>query len=306
MYSLNNIGFLEITDERARVAKQTSDIHYLEFGITSRCNFSCPYCNLIKTNDMSKENVFLLVDYLKEQNLQFIQFTGGEPLCRKDLEEIISYCKSLNIRCGVSTNGSFPINRYKKLIELGVELFSISFDHLNQEDAKTVVENIKELSKLVYVNIGTVIDKSNHHCIENIIDDVVSWGVSDIKLSTDSHLNLIPPKISKFYGLSILDYRIKRFNNQNDMRGLDKRVSKCFLIGNDLSIIGNNHYPCLVYAREKGKPIGAIFHNGKLNKKIKEERIEFMNKHKPNEDALCKKYCMDFKCDFNLRCLNEK
>jgi len=78
------------------------------------------------------------------------------------------------------------------------------------------------------------------------------------------------------------------------MRGIQSSETfKCALARNDISIVGDKHYPCLVYAREGGAFIGALDAN------VERARESWYARHQPNLDSICKKYCMDFKCEFN-------
>lgn len=298
MYSLNDIGFLEITDNR--LESIDSGMHYLEFAITSKCNFDCSYCNKMTDEDLSIFEIDVLFQKLARENLQFVQFTGGEPLIRKDLIEIVTLAKSYGFRCGISSNGSFPLTKYFDLIDAGVELFSISLDTntdmlSGQRNLFQVANVIKEVSERVYTNVGMVISEETIGKEQEIIEYIISLGAHDVKISTDSHKSFILPHLTKRYGKPILDYRLEKFSKQEDMRGCGADVKKCFLVKNDISVKGNKHYPCLVYAREGGEAIGLI------DGDIKSQRIEWFNETKVSEDPICSKYCMDFKVDFNRR-----
>lgn len=308
----DNIGFLEVTDKRIESVNINSKLNYCEFIITSNCNFNCPYCNKF-TGEMSKNlslpEIKEILDLLASFNLDYLHLTGGEPTVRTDILDIVKYATSKNMRVGMSTNGSADLDLYKKLITAGVELFSISLDTNNKEFNKlftgveniftNVVNNIRELSKLVYVNIGTVLMDKNIENANEIISFISSLGVADIKLGTSTHYNKliklnIDEKILEKH--PILKYRIRNFNTGRNMRGLNScDADKCYMALDDVSIVGKYHFPCAVYAREKGAPIGIV------SKNLKKERLNWIKSHNPLEDEICRKYCMDFKCDFNKK-----
>jgi len=87
--------------------------------ITNRCNFSCSYCYIKKTNEeMSRETAYLAIDNLAKSALLHgksgvrLKFTGGEPLLRfsfiKDLVEYSKSCKykGVNFTFHILTNGT--------------------------------------------------------------------------------------------------------------------------------------------------------------------------------------------------------
>jgi hypothetical protein len=124
------------------------------------------------------------------------------------------------------------------------------------------------------------------------IDFILSLGVSDVKLSVSSHQSHLMPDFIKDYSkYPILNYRVENFKNKKNMRGFP--ANKCYIASNDVTIVGKHHYPCLVYFREGGKPIGMV------SKNIYAERNMWVLGHESKKDPICKKFCMDFKCEFN-------
>jgi len=304
---LDDIGFLEIIEERA---KNFSDkkFSYCEWIITSKCNFDCPYCNkFTNSKDLNLQEIKDITDLLKSFDVKYIHLTGGEPTVRNDLFEIVSYIKSKDIKIGISTNGSKNLEYYKELNKRGVEIFSLSLDvhdaSLNKKFTNVdnvfdnVVNNIREISKIAYLTVGVVLNDNNIEHYKEIISFVSNLGVSDIRIMTATSYN----KIIKFdisedilNKHKILKYRINNFNAGMNMRGSKLSIcNKCYLVWDDISLVGDYHFPCAVYAREKGSPIG------KVSKNLKEERMNWFKNHDSFKDEICLKYCMDFKCRFN-------
>jgi sulfatase maturation enzyme AslB (radical SAM superfamily) len=65
---------------------------YASFSITNKCMYHCWHCYIhnLKEEDMSTEDAEKIVRKLQELGTSVIAFTGGEPLVRKDICEIIS------------------------------------------------------------------------------------------------------------------------------------------------------------------------------------------------------------------------
>jgi len=135
---LKEIGFYSLSDDRVNNLSNTSQMKRCEMIITEYCNFSCPYCRGLddsiygdrKLKQLSLSEIKQNIDYWCENEpLENIRFSGGEPSLHKDIIEIIAYAKSKGIkRIAVSTNGSNKIELYKKMLDAGVNDFSISLD----------------------------------------------------------------------------------------------------------------------------------------------------------------------------------
>jgi len=291
-----NTGFSEITTDR--VYYNGGGFWYCEISVTGRCSFTCTYCNRLE----SDINETLIYDFINRYRgtLRHIQVTGGEPTEYKGLLNLCRFIKNSGVKLGLSTNGSASLDLYKSL---NVDMFSISLDdydieileHRGYKNISTVLNNIRELSKTSYVNIGIVIDKLNVDRINRIIEWILRCGVSDIKLSVSTKDDVMPVFDDRDYSkYPILNYRVTRFRQGKSMRGLsDNDNFRCHLLVNDISIVGDNHYPCLVYARERGNPIGSLKGN------IEADRKQWYLNNIPKNDPICQKYCMDFKCEFN-------
>ena len=81
----------------------------VSLAVTNRCNLKCIYCygsyGYRKEQDFTTDELKALFRYLKRIGTFQIFLTGGEPLLRKDIAEIVSYLKSLEFNMGMVTNG---------------------------------------------------------------------------------------------------------------------------------------------------------------------------------------------------------
>jgi len=82
--------------------------------LTFRCNLKCIhcYCNLsaddisAKAKELTTQEVFCILDQLKEAGCLFLLFTGGEPLLRPDFLDIYNYAKKNGFIIHIFTNGT--------------------------------------------------------------------------------------------------------------------------------------------------------------------------------------------------------
>jgi MoaA/NifB/PqqE/SkfB family radical SAM enzyme len=98
------------------------------WALTYRCNRQCVYCGSWKNEwpELSTAEIVKLADELKRLGTRWISFSGGEPLLRTDLGDIIKYMKNLKIYLSLNTNGSLVPKRIEDLD--GVNMIKLSLD----------------------------------------------------------------------------------------------------------------------------------------------------------------------------------
>ena len=239
-------------------------------------------------------------------------FTGGEPTVHPDLLNLVKYAKELGIeRVGLATNGSADMDLYERLWKAGVDDFSLSLDADNAEDAvalsgrspeiwRKVVENIRQIAKLTRTTIGLVIDEHNVARAGAVVRFALSLGVDDIRVnpaaqySTHLPIMAIDPELSSRY--PNLSWRLRNRVQGLGVRGLRAGdASRCWLAYDEMTVSGEYHYPCFVYMREGGKPIGRI------GPDVREQRERWLLQHQPASDPICVHNCADCCIEFNRR-----
>lgn len=318
MDKLENIGFYTLDDNRAMNTSVVSPMWRCELILTDRCNFKCPYCRGIEgfSGDLSFEDAKDMVQKWIDGGLKNVRFSGGEPTLWKRLNDLVLFSKRGGIqRIAVSSNGFSDIGLYRELFESGVNDFSISLDACCSSVGdmmsggikgswEKVVKNIKEISTWTYVTVGVVMDDKNIHEVNEISEFANSLGVSDIRILSAAQWN----DKEKFKNICkrqdilnsnpILKYRVNNWNNGRNVRGISASdCHKCWLMLDDMVVMDNEHYPCVIYMREKGKAIGSII--GKTIQEIRQERYNFIMTHDSFSDPICKKNCLDVCVDYN-------
>jgi radical SAM protein with 4Fe4S-binding SPASM domain len=104
------------------------------YNCTSRCNLKCRHCyncsgSAAVDGELTTEQAKKFIADIKKVNAPVILFSGGEPLLREDLFELINTASSIGIRTVISTNGTL-INKEiaKKIRAAGVSYAGISLD----------------------------------------------------------------------------------------------------------------------------------------------------------------------------------
>jgi MoaA/NifB/PqqE/SkfB family radical SAM enzyme len=308
---LTQIGFYTLSDNRAKNASVDSDMQRCELILGARCNFNCSYCRRIGGPDLPFEDAVNIIKLWGAQKLKNIRFSGGEPTLYPRLVELVSIAKEQGCkRIAISTNGSASKKIYDGLLNAGVSDFSVSLDACCAADNdimsgtkgqfNKITENIRYLSTKTYITVGVVLTDQNQGNINKIIEFADSLGVSDIRIIPAAqngdrlHEVYVSPKLLQKY--PILAYRIANLQKNIAIRGLEKTDPiHCGLVLDDMAVCENKHYPCIIYMRESGEPIGKIGPN------MRQERLVWYNNHNVLKDPICSKNCLDV-----CRCYNQK
>lgn len=164
--------------------------NYLRISLIERCNLRCQYCMPEEGTTLQPKNKLLSTSELKKLVSLFIQsgvnkvrLTGGEPLLRKDISDIISYINtydSIN-SIGITTNGITLSKQLPKLIESGLTHVNISLDTLSSEKFinitrrkgyNKVIQSIKDSMHLLQPNNERRV-KVNSVVMRNVNDDEI-------------------------------------------------------------------------------------------------------------------------------------
>ncbi|MDS1116741.1 GTP 3',8-cyclase MoaA [Gordonia westfalica] len=130
-----NVAYL--IDRHGRVARD------LRVSLTERCSLRCTYCMpeeglppIAADKLLSADEVVRLTTIaVRELGISEIRFTGGEPLIRRDLEDIIAGCSQANPGTPISmtTNGVGLKRRAKRLARAGLTRVNISLDTVDRQ-----------------------------------------------------------------------------------------------------------------------------------------------------------------------------
>ena len=161
----------------------------ISWEITSKCNYNCIHCRmddcpaLDYNHDLSKDRIFDILRQLQNLGVQQINYSGGEPFCRKDFLDILQMTDNLGLNIGITTNGSFlnsdviyQLHRLKRLQLVQVSLDGATnrlhdFIRGKQGAFETAINAIKQL-KCAGIRTGavTTVMTYNKNDIENILN----------------------------------------------------------------------------------------------------------------------------------------
>ncbi|MDR3290584.1 MAG: GTP 3',8-cyclase MoaA [Methanobrevibacter sp.] len=155
----------------------------LRISLTNRCNFDCIYCHhdgmLLSKSEMSPNEIYQILKIAKKFGIKKIRYSGGEPLVRDDIVEIIKKTSSLNFKdISITSNGVLLEKYGKDLIIAGLNRVNISLDTLNPDTYKFITKSKQSLDKvkngiLSVANLGLYPIKINMVVMNNINNNEV-------------------------------------------------------------------------------------------------------------------------------------
>ncbi len=152
----------------------------LRIAVTDRCNLDCIYCHREgqdgSDGDMPVELILKLAKGFRESGIRKVKITGGEPLLRKDLPDIISEMPEFE-EISITTNGTLLPEVVHDLKDAGVTRVNVSLDTLDPEKyrritGKKVMDRVIEGIELA-MNEGLTPVKVNMVLLKDINDDEI-------------------------------------------------------------------------------------------------------------------------------------
>lgn len=115
----------------------------VRISLTDRCNFDCVYCHNEglgdprgpmdpRDHEMSADDVVRFLKVAEEVGVGKVKFTGGEPMLRSDLVEIIERTPA-SMEASMTTNGTFLPGRAGDLVDAGLKRVNVSQDAMDPQ-----------------------------------------------------------------------------------------------------------------------------------------------------------------------------
>lgn len=177
-------------------------IEYLRISVTDRCDLRCSYCMsediefLPRQDILSFEEIIRLAKSFAHLGVKKIRLTGGEPLMRKKLPELVASIKAIEgiEEVVMTTNGTLLTRYAQPLFEAGLTRLNISLDTLKAERfqkltrrdrLQEVLDGINEARKYAFESI-----KLNAVIMRGMNDDEII-SLTDFALDNDLDISFI-------------------------------------------------------------------------------------------------------------------
>lgn len=222
---------LDIDIENLRLLSPLS----VNFNVTTVCGFKCKYCyhplNPI-TDYISVDRLKIIFKELKDINCENVLLSGGDPMLRPDIDELIKALSDTNLYYTISTKSILEKDRIKKFYnEYGMKTIQISLDsinsdcvkyHLGIDDDEYVTKAIKMINTMrdigIRVRIKTVVTKYSIETLSETLKAFADLGIENfhlaqyIKSDYRHYDNLFPTKEQ----LSKIRFEIEEFKFKNN------------------------------------------------------------------------------------------
>ena len=107
----------------------------IAWEVTRACAYACVHCradamHTPDSNELNTEEALHLIDRLAEFGSPILVFTGGDPMMRRDLHQLIAYATQKGLRCSLTpTATALPTTaRLEKVREAGIRRIALSLD----------------------------------------------------------------------------------------------------------------------------------------------------------------------------------
>ena len=177
-------------------------IEYLRISVTDRCDLRCSYCMsedvefLPRQDILSFEEIIRLAKSFAQLGVTKIRLTGGEPLMRKKLPELVASIKAIEgiEEVVMTTNGTLLTKYAQPLFEAGLSRLNISLDTLKadrfqkltrRDRLQAVLDGIAEAKKYAFSSI-----KLNAVIMRGMNDDEIV-PLTDFALENDLDISFI-------------------------------------------------------------------------------------------------------------------
>jgi len=171
----------------------------LSWNVTLRCNLKCAHCYINAKgaklpDELSTDAAKMLIHQITEVSRPLLILSGGEPMLREDIYEIIRYGADRGLRMGMGSNGWFIDDEAtQRLEDAGMETVAISLDSTIPERHdefrgvkgawEHAVDAIKALKKSrIVVQVNCTVTPQNYDEVDDIMALAEDLGVENFHL----------------------------------------------------------------------------------------------------------------------------
>lgn len=197
-FEIENNDFVESFYKSRKKAYKKHELQGLFLEVTSRCNARCEHCgsscgDFVPKDEVTKEELCHVLDdiashYNPKKIMLFV--TGGEPLVKKELFEIMDYATKLGFPWGMTTNGMLIDEEVvQKMAETKMSTVSVSIDGLKElhESFRKVPGSFEKIIKglklmlecptIKIVQVTTCVNPKNIDQLPEILKLLKSIGI---------------------------------------------------------------------------------------------------------------------------------
>jgi len=206
--------------------------------VTHRCPLHCPYCSnpldlLRAESEIGTEDWKRVLTQARELGVLQLGLSGGEPMVRKDLEELAAHARTLGLYTTLVTSGlGLTRKRAEALRAAGLEHVQVSVQDADPETAERIagVSSVKQKQAAIALvkelgfafSINVVLHRANLDRIGEIIDLAAGYGADRLELANTQYYGwglhnratLMPTREQVLRAKDIAQDRMQRYKGQ--------------------------------------------------------------------------------------------
>jgi molybdenum cofactor biosynthesis enzyme MoaA len=264
--------------------------------------------------------------------VRHLHFTGGEATLVRQMPQMVACARKAGVEAvSVTSNGTQALSVYRDLIAAGLDEIRISLDAADAVTGEALthrplawqqtVETIKALaglrdgSKNFHLVVNTVVSRANRERLPEIVAFLLSLRPDDIKLITNvdqrDELSQWPgaPGVCRQITAMLSNYPDEAFPLLRrklrtvfavDAIGLESIKAddwRCYIPLTERTVDGKFYYPCSVYLREGGAPLGPLSDSADTQR---EKSAQFVMRGDCLSDPICRRYCLNCTRNYNI------
>ncbi len=275
-----------------------------------------------------------VVDRMDVGAIDHVHFTGGEATLVKDLPDMVADAAERGIVTSLTTNGTASPRFYRELVERGLREVRISCDTHAPErfDAcvgrrgayERVRASIRELTRLrdeegspVHIIINMCVSRDNREELVDLVKASAALNPDDVKLiplsqeskglgdfgerrrvveALEAFLADMPENRFPLLRRKLNTVFARHTWGFDDLAS-ERLMAHCFVPLSERTVDATSYYPCPVYVREGGEPLG------RLTERFSEQQektLAFVRGESCREDPICRTNCINCLKVFNL------
>ncbi len=167
--------------------------------LTHRCPLQCPYCSnpqelLLAGRELATEDWKRVIDEAAALGVLQIHFSGGEPMVRRDLEDLVTHARAAGLYSNLITSGMLDGGRLAALADAGLDHVQLSFQDAETGSAERI-GNLRgaQEKKLAFagavraaglpLTVNAVVHRQNLDRLEAMIDLALSLDAGRLEIA---------------------------------------------------------------------------------------------------------------------------
>ncbi len=149
--------------------------------VTGKCNLNCKYCyarRFLTQEELTTREAKRIVKEAHEIGVEHIAFTGGEPLLREDIFELLEFANTCGVEASITTNGTLitedvakTLKKLNTFLYISIDGVGKTHETLREKGTWDKLSRVFEILKKYKIPFATIttLSKSNYLVVEETI-----------------------------------------------------------------------------------------------------------------------------------------